>query len=194
MLTVLALQVGQIEGWFKKHAEVEGVSRDGGETTARYSEPVADATELVLVASTGRCGCSREVDEAADIMVQLLNARQQMQRLVETYAQELDTTKTPSLQEMLIRRYREGDATRNRHRDTFSLAVLQYWGDFIGGELEYEVGSQVASVAVKQGDIVVMCGSRIRHGCGKLLSGDRYALVGFHDLVVPVPLKKRRVI
>ena len=112
-------------------------------------------------------------------------SRTAKRRLMDAYTEELDTTMRPELQELLLRRYKKGDATDNKHRDTFSLAVLHYWGDFGGDNLEYKVGTQVASVPLKQGDLIIMCGSRIRHGCKESTSGHRYALVGFHNLVAP---------
>ena len=179
MTTVLPLQVEQIEVWFEKHTNVDGVSHSGNVTTEGYSENLDDETELVLVAS------GEEMVEATDIFARLAHPRQQMRRLMDAFTEELDTTMRPELQEMFLRRYKKGDATDNKHRDTFSIAVLHYWGDFGGDNLEYKVGTQVASVPLKQGDLIIMCGSRIRHGCKESTSGHRYALVGFHNLVAP---------
>ena len=69
----------------------------------------------------------------------------------------------------------------------FPLAVLKYWGSFTGGKLEYELNDgTIRALVVNGGDLVVMAGSQIKHGCGAmqtLQSGNRYASVEFYHVV-----------
>ena len=45
------------------------------------------------------------------------------------------------------------------------------------------VRSSSQHTAVANGDLVVMAGAQVRHGCGTVESGDRYVLVEFYDVV-----------
>jgi hypothetical protein len=174
--------VVQLEEWFKQYADRGDVGRDGGDTTAQYAEGLADSSELVVVAGSRHGG--REVEGAQGLATALAKEVHRMEQLLEAYCTQIDITGgAPRLQEMLLRRYSVGDTVKERHRDTHSLAMLRYWGQFGGGALEWETkAGAVRRVGVGDGDLVVMAGSQLRHGCGAISEGSRYVLVAFYDL------------
>lgn len=177
-----------IDSIFNEFCEVEGVAEDGGSTTSKYTEDVTNPTEIILVAK------GKQLDEVGGIIAQLTPIRHQMHSLVKAYSSQLDTEKGLTLREMIIRKYEQGDTVKEFHKDNHSLAVLRYFGKFRGGDLGYhDKSGKVHSVPVSDGDIVVMCGSRIKHGCRDIKSGVRYVLIEFYDLDTSVPFKKRRV-
>ena len=172
--------MNEIEGWFQTYANVDGVGRDGSETTNNYAEPLADPTELVIVASRRNSGT--QIAETDAIHNALIQTKWHMTNILDAYTRHLDGPCAPVLKEAFLRRYTIGDRIKDKHIDSYSLAVLRYWGEFTGGKLEYVLHGSTKQLSVYDGDLVIMAGSQLRHGCGPLTGGSRYVFVQFYDM------------